>query len=548
MRGRTRMRWVAVAAAVAMVATACGDDDDAGADPTTGEALSGGSFSIYINEPQFMVPGNANETGGAQVLRTIFAGLFDYSPDVELVAVMAEGMPETTDNITWTIRVKEGWTFHNGEPVTAQSYVDGWNTTAYGPNAWNNNYFLAPIAGYEDLNPSEGEPTATEMSGLRAVDDTTIEVTLSEPFSGFPYVLGYTAFYPMSQACKADLEACNEAPIGNGPYMIDGIWEHNVQINTVKYAAYQGTPGVADEITFQIYETQDAAYADFVGGELDIMPTVPAERVVEARTTYGDRLIEETTSNFTYFGLPVYVEQLADPRVRQALSLAIDRQAIIDNVFDGRFQPADNVASPVVAGYEAGACEFCAYDPERAAELLAEAGGWPGGTLELWFNAGVGHEVWVQALGDQIRQNLGIEYELRGDLEFADYLTLADGGVDDDPATEGFTGGYRLGWVMDYPLIENYITPLHGCGASSNYSGYCNEAVDALVAEGNAAPTPDEGLASYMEAANLVMQDMPIIPMWFGRSSMAYNETVTNVIVTPFTLIDLASVQVVDGG
>lgn len=551
MRGLARMRWVAVAAALAMVATACGgddDDDDVGASPgpTSEEPAAGGSFTSYIGEPQFLVPGNANETSGAAVLEQIFTGLYDFDDDLNLVPAMAEGLPETTDNTTFTIKIKPGWTFHNGEPVTAQSYVNGWNTTAFGPNAWNNNYFMERIEGYGDLNPAEGEPTATELTGLRAVDDTTLEVTLGAPFSSFPLLLQYTAFYPLADACIADLDACNEAPIGNGPYQLQGAWEHNVRIVIEKFPDYQGEDkGFADEITFGIYETQDAAYADLVAGEIDLMNGLPAERVVEARTTFGDRLIEDPTSSFTYVGFPLYQEEFQNPLLRQAFSLAIDRQAIIDSIFDSRFAPADNLMAPVVTTYVPGVCEFCTYDPVRAKELYDQAGGFEGDVV-FWFNAGVGHEEWMQAVGDQLVANLGIDgYEFKGDLEFPDYLSTLDGGVfDDDPATEGSTGPFRLGWVFDYPSGENYLTPLHGTGGSSNYTGYSNPDVDALISQGDAASI-EEADGFYQQAAELVLEDMPIIPMWFGQSSIAYNETITGVVSTPRTILDLTRVQVV---
>ncbi len=98
--------------------------------------------------------------------------------------------------MTWTIELNEGWTFHDGTPVTAKSYVDAWNYTALSTNAYGASYFFENVKGYDELQAADGaEPAATTMSGLEAVNDTTISVELKEPFAIFPVTLGYTAFY-----------------------------------------------------------------------------------------------------------------------------------------------------------------------------------------------------------------------------------------------------------------------------------------------------------------------------------------------------------------
>lgn len=551
MRGLTRTRWVVGAAAVALAATACGGGGDepppaaggTGA-PAPGEtaAASGGTFSFYVGEPEHLIPGNTNETSGGEVLDALYTGLISY--DAETSQPVYDGLAvengiTSDDQKVWTIKLNEGWTFHNGEPVTAQSLVDAWNFTAYGPNANGNSYFFENVEGYGDLQPKkEGkDPKSKELSGLKVIDDTTLEVTLTAPFSQYPLTVGYTAFYPMAEECLADTKACEEKPIGTGPFMMDGSWNHNQGINVVKYPDYQGEPAQADGVEFRIYGDINTAYNDLLGGGLDIMDSVPPEKVADAMANFGDRFITRESSSFTYIGFPTYDPKFQDPQLRKAFSMAIDRQTIIDKIFNGAFTPAKSVVSPVVAGSREDPCgEPCAYDPEKAKQMFDAAGGYDG-ELNLWFNSGAGHDRWMEAVANFLRQNLGIEDIKFTQQDFAEYLANLD--------DEKVDGPFRLGWVMDYPSPQNYLEPLHSTNGSSNNTGYSNEDFDQLVEEGNQASSIDEGIASYNAAEDVLLEDFPIIPMWFGKVQGAYSDRVDNVVIDAFTSVALEDVTVV---
>jgi oligopeptide transport system substrate-binding protein len=536
MRGTARARWVVGAAVLALAATACGGGDDGG-DEGGGEAATGGTFSMYIGEPEHLIPGNTNESEGSQVLSALYTGLYDYNVETsEPEAEMAESV-ESDDQTNWTVTIKEGWTFHDGTPVTAQSFVDAWNWTAYSPNAAGNSYFFANIVGYDDLQAEEGgTPAAQEMSGLVVEDDQTFTVQLNAPFSQFPLTLGYTAFYPMAEACLSDIAACEESPIGNGAYQMDGSWEHNQAINLTRYEDYAGTPGNADNVEFRIYSDINTAYNDLLAGNLDVMEQVPPERIAGLETDFPDRTITRPSSTFTYIGFPLYDQRFTNPQLRQAFSQAIDRQAIIDAIFNGTRVAAQSVVSPVVAGSRDDACgELCEYDPAAAKQKFDAAGGFQG-TLNLWFNSGAGHDQWMQAVANQLRQNLGIQDIVFEQKDFAEYNGILD--------EHQVTGPYRLGWVMDYPSPQNYLEPIYATGASSNHMTYSNPEFDQLVAEGNAAPSIDEGIELYHQAEDILLQDMPVIPMWFARVDGAYAENVSDVTIDAFSQVDIAGVTV----
>jgi ABC-type transport system substrate-binding protein len=298
MRRRSPYRLAAIVAAVALLATACGGGEDP-EDSEEPEGVAGGELRVYNAEPASLVPMAANDQPSLRGIRQLYRGLVAHDNDGTPVNDLAESI-ESEDNRLWTITLKDGFTFTNGEPVDADAFLRAWNDAAYGPNARNNNYFFGRIAGHDQMQGEE--PEAETLSGLTKVDDLTFTVELSEPFSGFPAVVGYPGFFPVAQACLDDFDACNEAPISNGPYQIEGDWERDVQITLVRNDDFAGDPGMADSIIFRLYEDDQTAYADFQAGELDIMENIPPARYQEALATYGDRIFEQPNNTLSFVG------------------------------------------------------------------------------------------------------------------------------------------------------------------------------------------------------------------------------------------------------
>lgn len=569
MNRRRRARWVAGAGLLALAATACGGGGGETDDPAAGHAETpggqGGTLRLYASEPAFLIPGNTNESAGSAVLNALYSPLLDYDQETgEPFPVVAAELPTSEDNVTWTITVADGWTFHDGEPVTAQSFVDAWNFTAYSPNANANSYFFGPgmadVVGFgdtqsedpDDDGPQEAPaPAAETMSGLQVIDEQTFTATLSAPFSQFPLMLGYTAFYPMATACLEDLESCNEAPVGNGPFMMDGVWEHNQGINVVRYQDWGGeTPPNVGAVEFRIYTEPTTAYLDLQDGNIDYMNPVPTEQLAEAKELYGDRFVQSPSSTFAYIGFPMYDPEWGGTpedgyggeekaNLRKALSMAINREELIETVFNGAFQPADSLVSPVVNGYREGSCgEACGYDVEAARELYEQSSK-VDGPIQIWFNQGGGHDAWMEAVANYWQAAFGIEYELEAEV-WASYLERR--------SASQMTGPFRLSWSMDYPSAQNYIAPIYGEGAGLPDLGYNSQEANDAMRAGNSAGTIDEGLARYNAAEDIVLDTFPVIPIYFGNNLAAYNENLSGVVVDKFSNIDLLSVSLDDAG
>jgi ABC-type transport system substrate-binding protein len=541
MRPITRsVRSSAAILAGAVLLTGCAG---AAADESSTQA----AVSIAIGEPVSpLVPGSTVEEYGTQVLEALFTGLVEYGQDGEVSYTGVAESVESDDNVTWTVTLQDGWTFHDGTPVTAASFVDAWNWTAYSPNAQAASYFFAGVEGFGDLQAPvddagepAGDPAQTEMSGLEVVDDTTFTVTLTGPFAQFPVTLGYNPFLPLPAAFFDDPEAFGREPIGNGPFRADGEFVPGEGITVRAYDEFAGerTPSV-DAVEFRVYADTGTAYTDALAGNVDVLPRIPADASGTAPEEFEGRYVETPASGFTYLGLPLYQERYADPRVRQALSLAIDREVIAEQIFAGTRQAADALVPPVVDGHRDGACGYCVLDVEKANDLLDEAGFDRSQPVELWFNAGAGNEPWMQAIGNQLRTNLGVEFVLKGELAPPEYGPLL--------GRHGMTGPFRMGWSMDYPSPQNFLEPLYATEAGMNFSAYSNPEFDELLAEGNAAAGGAEAIDLYNRAEDVVLEDMPVIPLFFDVTQTVHSDAVAGLVVDVFGRVDTSSLTPAD--
>ncbi|GAA3221394.1 ABC transporter substrate-binding protein [Pseudonocardia petroleophila] len=547
MRSRRVAASLAVGVSVALFASACGGGggDSAGGAGGDGAATT---ISVYSTEPENpLVPSNTNEVGGGRVIDALFSYLVGYeAEDAAPYNDVAESI-ETTDSQNYTITLKD-WTFHDGTPVTSSSFVDAWNFAAYGPNAQQNSSFFSQIQGFADVNPTDpdGEsgpaeapaPAAETMSGLQVVDDKTFTVALTAPFSVFPTTLGYSAFAPLPESFFTDQAAFEAAPIGNGPFRyVDRQPGANITVETWADFPGERKPQVGG-VEFRSYASPEAGYADLVAGNLDYMEQLPPSALV-------GRLFEQDlagrNSNTTYLGMntiafPIYDPKYADPRVRVALSMAIDRQAVSDQVYDGLRDPAAGIVPPGLDGYVDGQCgENCTYNPDRAKQLLAEAGFT--GPIELTSNAdGAGNQEVFQAFCISITNATGLECNFVPVPTFAEFRTTIN-------AREATTP-FRTGWSADYPSIENFLNPLYRTGASANDGEYSNPQVDALLAQGDAAPSPDAAFGFYQEAERLILQDMPTIPTFYSNTQAGWSPRMSTATTNQFRELDLITAAV----
>jgi oligopeptide transport system substrate-binding protein len=343
--------------------------------------------------------------------------------------------------------------------------------------------------------------------------------------------LGYSGFVPQPQAFFDDPKAFGENPIGNGPYKLaeEGAWKHNVDINLVKNPDYKGGRVAKNGgLKVVFYATLDAAYADLLADNLDVLAGIPDSALKTYKDDLGDRAVDQGAAIFQSFTIP---ERLAhwsgeEGKLRRAaLSLAINRQEIIDVIFNGTKKPARDFTSPVIAGWSDSleGADVLDYNPTKAKELWAQAdkiSKWSG-KFELAYNADGGHQGWVDALTNSIKNSLGIQAEGKAYPTFAEFRT--------DITEKTITAAFRTGWQADYPALANFIAPLYQTGAGANDGAYSSAEVDALIAKGNTAKTLDEANKAYQDAQVILLKDLPAIPMWYGTSNGGYSTLVSDV-------------------
>ncbi|MFC5818287.1 ABC transporter substrate-binding protein [Nonomuraea sp. NPDC050478] len=543
MRVTRGARIVAGTALLALAVAACGG----GASPSGDPAADGGDTPVRmeLGEPQnLLVPSNTTESEGSELLAAVFEPLVNYDENKQVVEAAAESIT-TEDNITWTIKLKSGYTWHNGEPLVAQNYVDAWNYAANQDNAQGAGYFFGRVKGYDALNPGEGkEVTTKEMEGLKVVDDSTFTVELAAPFSQFRTMLGYTAFYPLPKAAfGADGKVTNEygeKPIGQGLFKLDKPYKKGTD-QTVDLSVYDKYPAKKPngwtKLQFKLYNSSETAYNDLQANNVDIHDSLPASAISSAKTALGDRYQDQPDAGIGYIGFPLqYNDEYKDVRMREAISMAIDRKTIAETVFSGTRAPADDFINPAIDGYRQGACAACTYDPGKAKEQYAAANG--PAKLELGYNADGGHKEWIEAVANNLRANLGVEVTVRPFEKFANIL--------DDLDAKKYKGMFRMGWAVDYPSAENYLSPIFSTGAiktGSNYAGYSSKEFDELVAKGDQAESPEEGLKFYQQADDVLIKDLPYVPVYFYRNNSGYSTQVKNVRINLLNQVEWADVE-----
>ncbi|MFF0114222.1 peptide ABC transporter substrate-binding protein [Streptomyces prasinus] len=531
MRGATHAGRFACAVAVALTATACGGGGGSG---DTGAVLS-----ASWGDPQNpLEPANTNEVQGGKVLDMIFRGLKRYDPETgEAQDMLAESI-ETTDSQNFTVTVKDGWTFSNGEKVTAKSFVDAWNYGASLKNNQRNAYFFGYIEGYDKTHPEEGGQSADTLSGLKVTGDLTFTVKLTQKFSTFPDTLGYAAFAPLPRAFFDDHDAWVAKPVGNGPYAVD-TYAKGSQMSLRKWDDYPGDDKARNGgVDLKVYTDNNTAYTDLLAANLDLVDDVPASQLKNVKSDLGDRYLNTPAGIIQTLAFPYYDEnwnRTGSEKVRKGLSMAINRKQITETLFMKTRTPATDWTSPVLGedgGFQKGLCgDACEYDPAGAKKLIQEGGGLPGGKVTLTYNADTGsHKDWVDAVCNSINNALGNERACAGNPvgTFADFRNQI--------TRQKMSGPFRAGWQMDYPLIQNFLQPLYYTDASSNDGKWSNKNFDEFVDRANQETDTAKAVGLFQQAEEVVRDNMAAIPLWYQNGSAGWSERLSDVKLNPFSV------------
>ncbi|MEV7080877.1 ABC transporter substrate-binding protein [Streptomyces sp. NPDC093516] len=534
MRAHTYAIWPALTAAVALTLTGCSGGGGSGGDSDGADVLS----AVWGDPQNPLEPANTNEVEGGKVLDMIFRGLKQYDPKTGKAENAVAQSITTKNSRTFTVTLKKGWKFSNGEPITAHSFVDAWNYGASLKNNQKNAYFFGYIEGYDKVHPDSGKQTADTLSGLKVVNDQTFTVTLTQKFSTFPDILGYVAFAPLPKAFFTDHAAWLAKPVGDGPYTIQSYTKGS-QMQLRKWDSYPGADKAQNGgVDLKVYTDNNTAYTDLLAGNLDLVDDVPAQQLTNVRKDLGDRYLNTPAGIIQTLAFPFYDKAWnthGAAKVRKGLSMAVNRAQITKTIFQNTRTPATDWTSPVLGasgGYKAGLCgDACEYNPTEAKKLIQEGGGIPGGQLKITYNADTGsHKEWVDAVCNSINNVVGNDKACVGSPvgTFADFRNLI--------GQDKLTGPFRAGWQMDYPLIQDFLQPLYYTDASSNDGKWSNKKFDRLVDQANAQTDPKKAVELFQQAEGVLRDDMGAIPLWYQNGSAGWSSRLSHVTLDPFSV------------
>jgi oligopeptide transport system substrate-binding protein len=477
------------------------------------------------SEPQGLDPHVVTGVPESKIIDALFEGLTRKNPwtlEPEPGAAASWEFSEDRRVITFHMQPEGRWS--NGDPVTAHDFVWSWRR-ALDPAMGNlYAYMLYPVKNAEAY--ATGKIDDPELLGVRALDDMTLEVTLNAPT---PYFLQLMDHYSSFAVHRETVERFGKATdrftrwtrvgniVSNGPFQLKG-WELNRRIVVERNPHYWDTETVRlNGIVF--YPTENAVSEErmFRVNQLHYTGDVPLNKIPAYRSLPNTPFVEAPYLGTYFYLLNTERPPLDDVRVRKALSLAVDREAITRNVLYGSNNPAYAITPPGTLGYQPP--QLFSHDPAEARRLLAEAGypdgdGWPG--LELIYNTSESHRKIAVALQQMWKDVLNIKVTL-SNQEWKVYLDSVD--------QMGFQMA-RRGWIGDYVDPNNFLD-LFLCGGGNNNTGFCDPVYDDMIQrQAPRADSREERYAIFRAAETRLMEQMPIIPIYTYTSNHLIHHSV----------------------
>ncbi len=452
-----------------------------------------------------------------KVTKNIFDTLVNFGEqDTEIEGGLASDWEAAEDGLTYTFQLEEGVTFHDGTDFNAEAVVANFDRWAAG-DADQFPYYGSMFGGFGD---EEGHV----IESVEATGDYEVTFTLKRPMAPFLKNLAMSPFGIASPtAFEEQGDAFGDNPVGTGPFQFVE-WNRNDTVRIEKFDDYwvEGEPKL-DEVVFRAIPDNSGRLNALLAGEIDLADGINPS---DAATIEGDenlQLFERPSMNVGYLGLTNTREPFNDPLVRQAMNHAIDRQAIVDAFFEGRGEVAKNPMPPVISGYNDD-IEGYEYDPERAKELLEEAGLGDGFEMELWaMPVPRPYMPDGQKVAEAIQSDLaevGITAEIVS-YEWATYL---------EKAANGEADAFLLGWTGDNGDADNFLYVLLDQDniGSNNYTYYENQELHDILIEAQTEVDEEVRNELYMQAQEIIHEDAPWVPLAHSTPLLAGGNNVVN--------------------
>jgi oligopeptide transport system substrate-binding protein len=547
-------RWLlAVAGAAGALALAgCGGGDEGGdAQPAggdtgaTGEAAPAAEQVMTMGwgaEPPSLDPGLATDTTSSNILLNIMDPLVRLGDDLEPVPALAESWEVDGTTVTFTLREDGRWT--NGDPVTAQDFEYSWKRTLSPELAADYAYQFYGIVGAQEYNSCESScDAARDAVGVKALDDRTLEVTLTTPQPWFVQQAAHTSFLAVHRATVeqfGDQWTDPENIVTNGPFKLDR-WVHDSEIDLVKNDDWRDAASVTlTRVNGKIIVDGTTRVQSFEAGEIDALDAGGLPPAEMPRLKELPEYDQYPALGTYYYGFNV--ENVTDVNQRRAMSLAIPRRTIVDNIAQGGQVPATSFTPQGMPGFEDINVDSPYLpedgDPQAAQEAMSQVAS-PVTDIGLFLNDSPGHKEIAVAIQDAWNQ-LGLTTTIK-QQEWAQFLEFLG------PPPNGDVDVYRNAWIGDYVDAINFLE-LWTCESGNNNTNWCEPEYDALVAQARETADDAARYAIYRQLEEKLVGaegDLPISPIyWYTYPNLEHLSVKDTYSINLLNQIDLTRVVV----
>jgi len=483
--------------------------------------------------PVTLDPAIAADSSSLTYILHIFSGLVCLDHELNIVPDIAESWEKSPDGKTYTFHLRQGVKFHSGREVKAGDFQYSWERACH-PDTGSGTAatYLGDIVGAKDMLAGKAE----ELSGVEVIDDYTLRVTIDAPKAYFLNKLAYPAAFVVDRDNVESGQNWWREPNGTGPFKLKE-WKEGQQLILESNQLYYGEPAKLEQVVF--YLLAGVPMALYETGHIDVTPVsmMYIDRVRDETGPFYPQLAVTPELSLYYLGFNTAEPPFDDVNVRRAFCHAVDKEHITKVILRDMISEADGILPPGMPGYNE-ALGGLDYDVEKAIELIAESkygdvSNLPPITLTV---DGYGNSIpsYLGAVIQEWQQNLGVEISVR-QLEPEIFLYNLK-----QEKNEMFTAG----WIADYPDPHNFLDVLFYTGGENNFFEYSNPDLDVLLEQAAIEQDETTRLAMYQQAEQLVVDEAPCLPLWYGSNYILVKPYVKDYELSPLGVPDLSRVYI----